>query len=107
MQEEQRKESTPSSFAETPPRPYPGTDYNWTIQALFDIQNTLGRLEQSVSTLSGRFEKQETKLDSVSHKVYAASVIGGILLALSGVAVVFLSKIWDVIVPLLQIKPHP
>lgn len=102
---EYQKQGAPSGLPEGAPRGnYPSHD--WLIQLMMEVQNTLGKVEQAVNDLSTRFEKQEKKLDSVSHKVYAAQVIGAIILALSSIGLIFLSKIWDAIVSLLQLKPH-
>lgn len=98
------KETTPSASAETPPKNYPGADYNWTVQAMFEMQNSLGRVEQAISGLTDQVKTQGGKLDTISHKISLAQgavwVIGGIITIL-----LLLTKLWDVIGPLL--KSHP
>ena|SRR5205823_2188682 len=105
------RETTPSRGPETNPQLYPGPDYSFTLQAIMEMQRTLGELKQSVSTLTSQIDKHDTKLDEVSRKVYAAEivliVVGAILTILSGVVVWFINHAWNALSPLIKISiPH-
>jgi len=76
-----------------------------------EMQKTVARLDQSVTTLTENFKKDSGLLNEISHKMFAAqvvvSIVGALLVGLGGVAVWFLNKIWDTILPLVQIIPPP
>jgi hypothetical protein len=80
---DQEPEVTPQRFAETTPKQYSGGDYSFVLQGVFKLQDSVARLEQAVKTLSDEQRELRTKVDSISHKVYAAVIvlilIGGIL----------------------------
>jgi hypothetical protein len=102
----------PGKLAETTPPYYPAYDYTaFTFQAIMEIQKSIGQLTQAVTALTEESKKRGETLDHISHKVYAAQVIlviiGVILTSLGGVVTFFISKFWNVIIPLLQIKSHP
>lgn len=94
-------DAPPQSPQSTPPLVGGGGDYSpyvWT--QLGDIQKALGRLESSVNKLSADLEKVESKIDKVedklsgvTHKVYAATVVLGILVAIGAFMV---NKAWDI-----------
>lgn len=46
------RETTPKRFAETTPPVYPSLDYSFVLQGVFDIQKSIGKLEQAVQTIS-------------------------------------------------------
>lgn len=107
----QAANTTPSRFPETtPPAPHL-SDFSFTLQAIMEMQKTLGQLTQAITTLTEESKKRGEVLDRISHKVYAAQVVlwiaGGLLTALGGVAVFFLNRIWDTILPLVRMKLHP
>jgi uncharacterized membrane protein len=79
---------TPKRFAETTPPAYPGSDYNFILQGVFDIQKSMGRMEQAVETLKDQQKEQGRKLDGISHKIYAAIVV----LVLVGTIIGFFAK---------------
>ena len=81
-------EVTPKRFAETTPPQYPGSDYNFILQGVFDIQKSMGRLEQGVETIREEQKDQRKKLDSLSHKVTAAIAV----IVFIGAVLTFFSK---------------
>ena len=101
----------PSQFPSTTPPVYPSSDYSFTLQAIMEMQKTLGQLTQSVTTLTEESKKRGDILDKISQKVYAAQVVIGIaVVVLGGVGsalIYLLIEIWKTISPLLQLKPHP
>jgi hypothetical protein len=127
---------TPPGSQLTTPPDYSKGDYStFILPAILEMQKTLGQLTQAITTLTHESEKNtdkidaigkltqavatlsETskisceKLDKISHKVFAAEVVIGIvggILALVGYGLFnLLGKIWNVIYPMIQIKPHP
>ena len=65
----------PTRYPETTPVQYPGSGYDFTLQAVIEMQRTLGEISQSVRDMSGKIEKHEAKLDRISHVIYAAAVV--------------------------------
>lgn len=114
-QKEASPDTTPARLAETPPPISPLSDYSFTLQMIMEMQKTLAQLSQAVKTLTEDVQKREKTVDGISHKIYAAQVViwvvGGILTLLvtilGGATVFILDKIWDTILPLVQMKPPP
>ena len=103
-------DSIPTQLPQTTPQAYAPSDHSFTFQTFMEIQKNLGQLNQAIVTLTEESKKSSTKLDEVSHKVYAAQVtigvVGSILAAISGGALFLFWKIWDAIYPILLSKPH-
>ncbi|PIU52594.1 MAG: hypothetical protein COS90_10630 [Deltaproteobacteria bacterium CG07_land_8_20_14_0_80_60_11] len=103
--------SVPTQSPQTTPQDYLLSDHSFTLQAMMEMQKVLGQLTQAVITLTEESKKNSTKLDEISHKVYAAQVtikiIGAILGVIGSAAIVLFYKIWADIAPLIQLKPHP
>jgi len=59
---------------------------------MMQVQKTLGELTSTVRHLSDASEKNATKLDRISHQIYAAGVVLAIILAAGGF---MLNKVWD------------
>lgn len=51
------------------------TDYSFTLQAVMELQKAVGALTEAVNTLKVQTDKQATKLDSISHRIYAFGVV--------------------------------
>ena len=108
MEQEGQQIAPPQKFAETTPPVSPGHDYtSFIFQQIMEVQKTLGELTQAVKTLTEESKEQGRKVDKISHQVFAAkvivSIIGGAILVFSGL----IGKLWDIVIPLLQTKPHP
>lgn len=104
----EQRDTTPARIPETTPLPYPGPDYSFTLQAIMEMQKTLGQVTQSVATFSDQIKKHDEKLDKISHKVYAAEVVlilvGGILSIVGSGLYFLLVKIWEVVSPLIKVS---
>jgi hypothetical protein len=99
--------SVPTDLPKTPPQDYVLSDHSFTLQSIMEMQKALGQLTKAVETLTEESKKSSTKLDTISHKIYAAEVVGGLLVLISGGAFYLFWKIWDTVAPLIQIKlPH-
>jgi hypothetical protein len=90
--------TTPQRFPETTPTTYPGSEYSFVLQGVFDIQKSIGKLEQAVQTLTEQQKGQGEKLDKLSHKFTAAIAIvlflGALLTFLSPFANTVLSHLF-------------
>jgi hypothetical protein len=103
--------SVPTQLPQTTPQDYVMTDRSgFILQSILEMQNNLGKLNQAVETLTEDSRKNGAKLDSISHKIYAAEAIGGLLVIIGGGALWLIWKIWDTLAPLipliLQSKLH-
>lgn len=98
---EPENDVTPKRFAETTPPAYPGSDYSFILQGVFDIQKSMGRLEHAVETLKEMQKTQGEKLDGVAADVHtgkvALRVIGVLVVGVGGFLAWLLSRAWDVI----------
>lgn len=68
-----------------------------------ELQRSVGGLIQAVETMTARIDEQGKKLDSMSHRMYAAGVV--ILLVLGGLGWA-LNKIWDIAFEILKHHTH-
>jgi hypothetical protein len=112
-----REESTPGKMpASDPSSYYPASDYSFTLQAVMEMQKTVGQLTQAVQTLQEQQKSFSQKLDRISHQIYAALAI---LLLIGGLLTFFAKSINDVIThailssgqqqtqPIQQVTPIP
>jgi len=99
--------SVPTQSPQTTPQDYILPDHSFTLQSIMEMQKSLGQLTQAVTTLTEESKKNSTKLDGISHKIYAAEVVVSLLVLIGGGVFYLFWKIWDTIAPLIQIKlPH-
>lgn len=92
----------------TPPQEYILSDQSgFILQSILEMQKTLGQLTQAVITLTEESKKSSATLNKISHKIYAAEVVGSLLVLISGGALWLIWKIWATIAPLIQLKLHP
>lgn len=90
-------DATPESPVSVPTYSSPGHDF--TLQAVMEMQKSVGQLTGEITALSSAVEKLDTKLSKldeklsgVTHKVYAAGVVISILVLVGGF---FVNKAWD------------
>ena len=94
------RESAPARLAETPPPPYGQTvGVLHLVESMMQMQQAIGELKANVAHLAEASSKQTTKLDRISHIVFASGVVLAIVLAIGGF---FLNKIWDGVFTLLK-----
>lgn len=95
-QRESGPPTTPQRFPETTPTAYPGSEYSFILQGVFDIQKSIGKLEQATQTLMAQQKEQSEKLDKLSHRFTAviavALALGAILTFLSPFANTLLTQ---------------
>lgn len=103
-------ETVPQPPQTPPPGAGGGGDYSpFVWKQLGDIQQAMGRMEATLSQIQRAQEKAdektdklEEKLSGVTHKIYAASVLLAILVAIGGF---FVNKAWDIM--MLSIAERP
>lgn len=103
--------SIPTHMPQTTPQAYSPADHSFTMQTFMEIQKNLGQLTQAVTTLTEESKKSRETLEGISKDIHAAKVsmkiIWGMLGIVGSVVVVLFWKIWDVLLPLIQLKHHP
>jgi hypothetical protein len=95
--------TNPKAFAETAPTAYPGTDYSFTLQAVFEMQKTVGQLTQAIETLTHESRENTKKLSTVSHVIYA---VGAVITVVGTILGLVLHGAWDIILPVLREHLH-
>jgi hypothetical protein len=97
------KESTPPRLAETTPQVYPGQNYDFTLQAVFEMQKTMGQFTQAIQTLTEEAKDSKKTLSRLSHIIYAAAAVLAVLVTVGGW---ILSRVWELIEPALKLVPR-
>jgi hypothetical protein len=103
-------EPTPLPPQTTPPGSGGGGDYSpYVWKQLADIQQSMGRLESTLAQslrnqekVEAKVDKLEDKLSGVTHKIYGATAILTLLVAIGGFIV---HKAWDLMVSNLVQRP--
>ena len=104
-------ESTPDVVGATTstPHTFVSSEHSFTLQAVFELQKSMGQLTEAVNSLkvsidnqSNRIQRLEDKLSGVTHKLYAAGVVLTIILVIGGWMI---NKAWDFMIG--QIAPRP
>jgi hypothetical protein len=83
------------------PVPYTAhQDHSFTLQAIMELQKSSGKVEaallantSAIEKLDAKIDRVEEKLSGVTHKIYAASVVVALLIAVGAFVV---NKAWDV-----------
>ncbi len=76
--------TTPPSYPAVPPPGYGQSDHSFTLQAIMEMQRSLGGLENAVENLRTKVDAQGTTIGRIEKIVIAATavvtVVGGIVL---------------------------
>ena len=91
----------PQSFPETTPQRYPGSDYSFTLQAVLELQKSVGQLHEAVGTIKEQIKHQGEKLDKLNLRIYAASAV---LVVLSTILGFLLNKGVDLLIQLTKLS---
>jgi hypothetical protein len=87
------RETTPKRFPEVTPTAYTeAVGATYLVESMMQMQQSLGELKATVGHLKSASDKQSTKLDRISHIIFAAGVVLAIILGIGGF---LLNKIWD------------
>ncbi len=100
---ETEREATPKQFPETTPTYQQAVGATWLTEAVMQMQASMGELKSDVKHLTSASEKHSSKLDKISHRVYAA---GAVIVVLAAIGGFILNKIWDGIVVLMKASGH-
>jgi hypothetical protein len=104
-EKDRNRESTPGRLAETNPLPeYPSRDYTFpTMQAVLEMQRTLGGVETSIKHLENKSKEYGDKLEQIGKDMHAAKIVGGFIVLVAG----FLGFVIHELIPFLtSLKPH-
>ena len=91
-QDPQTHFGTPDAYPVNPPPGLRAADYNWILQVIMELQSTTGQLKQAVTTLADNTKDHGKKLDSISHRMYAATAV---LTVVGGILYFFLDRMWS------------
>ncbi len=87
---------TPDAVAAaTTPGYMPGADHSFTLQAVMEMQKTLGQLTTQVEALKGSVDGVKSKVDDLigwKHKILGGAAVLGAIIALGGFGI---GKFWD------------
>ena len=93
-------DTTPQNFPEVPPPSYPqSVNTAWLAESMMQMQATMGELKATTNHLNTTAQTHSTKLDRISHIVFAAGVVLTIIFAIAGF---FMNKLWDGMIILLK-----
>jgi hypothetical protein len=85
--------TTPSQFGQAPP-PVQPHDFSY-LEIVMELQKSMAQMSEKLHGLSEASKAHDTKLDQISHQVFAAKVVlyvvGGIV-AIAGSVIGFLIK---------------
>jgi hypothetical protein len=103
------RETKPGPLPETTPQVFPGPNYDFILQCVFEMQKTVGQLTQAVNTLTEQQKSLSEKLNKISHQIYAAIVV---ILVFGAILTFFAKGINDLILhrieaPTTQSQPQP
>ena len=94
----------PEHYPVTPPPGFRADDHSWVLQTIMELQKSTGQLSQAVNTLTEQSKEQGKKLDSISHRVYAAAAV---VTTIGGILYFFLNRMWDQVASALERIPIP
>jgi hypothetical protein len=62
-------------------------DYSFTLQAVMELQKTVGQLAEGIDSLIRRVDQESSILSKISHQIYAAWAVLVVLGIIGGFAV--------------------
>lgn len=103
-EQKQPPKSTPERLAVGRPGvPGLGDHAGLILTTVMELQRSVGGLINAVETLTTRVDESSKKLDTISHRVYAAGAIIVIVLGAMGWVI---DKAWGVVFDLLKAHVH-
>jgi hypothetical protein len=98
------RETTPSRLPDVKPPVYQGQNYDFTLQAVFEMQGKLGELTQAIKTLTEDSREHGRELKHIGKVMYAAGVL---IPVISVIGMWVLGRLWEfVIAPALKLPSH-
>jgi hypothetical protein len=99
---------TPDAYPVATPPGLRADDHSWVLQTVMELQKSNGALTQAVKTLTERTSAHGEKLDSISHRLYAATAV---LVVIGGGLAFVIERMWDKLVQILgalaSLQPGP
>jgi xanthine/uracil/vitamin C permease (AzgA family) len=93
------KEVNPTKLPETTPLSFPGSDYSFTLQAVFEMKGTLHELKKAIEILTQQSKENHDKLSKMSHLIYAVSAVVTVIGFIAGYVI---KALWDLISPIIR-----
>lgn len=97
-EKERGRAGPPQKFGETNPQ-FPGQNYDFTLQAVYEMKGTLGELKNAIASLTEQVKDNDKKLDRVALVIYAAGAVLAVFGAIGGFV---LRGAWEIIAPILK-----
>ena len=73
------RDERPGDLPDT--RPPQTTDHSFTLQAIMEIQKSIGGLSEKIGDLEGKIDAQGKKLNQISHIITASGAVLAVLVA--------------------------
>ncbi len=98
------RETVPGRLPDTTPQVFPGTNYDFIMQAVYEMRGTLGEMTQAIRTLTETSKEHDKEIRHVTKVIYAASILVPVI----SVSVVWLlGKLWELVIgPALKVLNH-
>lgn len=98
-----RESSPPRSPESAPPTPRGDLGLH-TVQAVLEMQRTLGGVETAIKHLEEESKEHRKKLEDIGKDLHAAKIVGGFIVLIAG----FLGFVIHELIPVFSalIKPH-
>jgi hypothetical protein len=80
------EEAPPQSFAQTTPE-YAQPSHDFTLQAVMQVQRTLGEIDQKLDTVRDQIKSHGDKIDNIEKivdRVKTGAIVGGVLISAFG-----------------------
>lgn len=91
-QKKSQEQETPREFPQLPPN-YSNMDHSFSLQAIMEMQKTLGGLSGKIDSLDATIKELGKDVSRHGKWIYAATIIAALLFACVG----FIAKVaWDV-----------
>ena len=99
---ERYRESAPPREPETTPRPQAADYAVHTVQAVLEMQRTLGGVEIAIKHLEEKSKDYGIKLENIGKDLHAAKIVGGLIVLVAG----FLGWVIHELIPILSNLKH-
>lgn len=79
-----RSPSTPADYP-TNPLPLSGMDHSFLLQAIMEVQRSIGQLTQATTTLADDSKEHSKELKDIGKDLHAAKVVGTVIGVAGGI----------------------
>lgn len=103
--QQQAKQATPRKQPNVlPPAHVGGHDHSFTLQAIMEMQRTLGQLVEATESLKRSADEQRKEIKGHGYIIAGASAATTVVLMIGGY---FIDKMWDKLAAIMAIAPPP